>query len=756
MSVAAPSVPTHPPSSPTNQTQTNEIHTVGPFILGKTLGTGATGKVKLGFHKETGFKVAVKIIAKEMLISRPSMRKKVEREIVVMKVVDHPNVLRLYDVYETSRYLFLVLEYVEGGELFDYLVNKGTLEPPEALHFFQQLIRGLDHCHAHIICHRDLKPENLLLDADKNIKIADFGMAALMRKGTLLGTSCGSPHYASPEVVMGLKYAGTLADIWSCGVILYALLTGKLPFDDDNIRKLLAKVKAGVFSMPQFLPKDAQDLITRMLTVDPSKRITMAEIKTHPWFNSDRPRLSSSMSSLNSNSGSPIADLKDKADKDKLLREFDRSNNNLDELPGDPLADASQIDEEIFRSLKALGWGTDQEIQDSLLSDSPNTITVFYRLLEARKKNPEFNISMQAQMKGAPRALVRARSSNDATRRGRSYSTSGESGPAPPSPTPTSPLALRDIRRERGNSTGAKGNPSLSLAAAELPSVTPPSPSSSRQSGSGSELIFPISPSTTPPSQDSNSHSSPPTSPTQSLSSSDMFLLSPPSPTTSAPHLSNLTASLVGSKDVQNPALTPPGSPRSRLSTSRPPSRRDSGSSVPPLSPLSSNSPPTSPLVKNASTSSMTSPINISSKFRRMKLATEASPQGSPIIGSSPKRSWFSHFFSGSPKAGKEAVTFHSRKSGQALTDEIQRSLDALRITWRELDPTTYKAHFMTSEGSIVKFTLEVVDKSQGIGSLDPSASVKPAYTVINICHRGGSQEQFNLICQKLEEECDL
>lgn len=165
------------------------------------------------------------------------------------------------------------MEYVEGGELFDYLVSKGRLHADEARHYFQQIISGVDYCHRFNICHRDLKPENLLLDGEKNIKIADFGMAALERDGRMLETSCGSPHYASPEIVSGLNYHGASSDIWSCGVILFALLNGNLPFDHSDIRQLLSLVKKGQFNMPPTLPADAQDLIRRMLIVDPEQRI---------------------------------------------------------------------------------------------------------------------------------------------------------------------------------------------------------------------------------------------------------------------------------------------------------------------------------------------------------------------------------------------------------------------------------------------------------------------------------------------------
>ncbi|XP_054280711.1 serine/threonine-protein kinase BRSK2 isoform X1 [Macrosteles quadrilineatus] len=254
---------------------------VGPYRLDKTLGKGQTGLVKLGIHCVTGKKVAIKIINREKLSE--SVLMKVEREIAIMKLIDHPHVLGLSDVYENKKYLYLVLEHVSGGELFDYLVKKGRLTPKEARRFFRQIISALDFCHSHSICHRDLKPENLLLDEKNNIKIADFGMASLQPGGSMLETSCGSPHYACPEVIRGEKYDGRRADVWSCGVILYALLVGALPFDDDNLRQLLEKVKRGVFHIPHFVPPDCQNLLRGMIEVNPEKRLTLAEINRHPW-----------------------------------------------------------------------------------------------------------------------------------------------------------------------------------------------------------------------------------------------------------------------------------------------------------------------------------------------------------------------------------------------------------------------------------------------------------------------------------------
>lgn len=200
-----------------------------------------------------------------------------------MRMFDHANILKLHTVLESQRFIHIVLEYAEKGELFDYLVGERYLQETVAFNFFRQIIYALEYLHQHSICHRDLKPENILLDKNYQIKIADFGFARWMREKTA-ETSCGSPHYASPEVIRGQTYSGAKADIWSAGIILFALLSGYLPFDDPSVKNLLLKVKKGKFVMPERFHPQIKDLIKGMINVDVDKRFTIEQIKSHPAF----------------------------------------------------------------------------------------------------------------------------------------------------------------------------------------------------------------------------------------------------------------------------------------------------------------------------------------------------------------------------------------------------------------------------------------------------------------------------------------
>ncbi|XP_058238171.1 serine/threonine-protein kinase BRSK2 isoform X3 [Hemibagrus wyckioides] len=327
---------------------------VGPYRLEKTLGKGQTGLVKLGVHCVTCQKVAIKIVNREKLSE--SVLMKVEREIAILKLIEHPHVLKLHDVYENKKYLYLVLEHVSGGELFDYLVKKGRLTPKEARKFFRQIISALDFCHSHSICHRDLKPENLLLDEKNNIRIADFGMASLQVGDSLLETSCGSPHYACPEVIRGEKYDGRKADVWSCGVILFALLVGALPFDDDNLRNLLEKVKLGVFHMPHFIPPDCQNLLRGMIEVNAAKRLTLEQIQKHTWY---------------------IGGKNEPEPEQPVPRKV-----AIRTLPS-----AEDIDPDVLESMHSLGCFRDKnKLMKDLLSDDDNQEKMIYFLLLDRKE----------------------------------------------------------------------------------------------------------------------------------------------------------------------------------------------------------------------------------------------------------------------------------------------------------------------------------------------------------------------------------
>lgn len=201
----------------------------------------------------------------------------------------HARPSRRYTVIATKTDIVMVLEYAER-ELFDYLVRKGKCNDDEARKFFQQIICAVEYCHRHKIVHRDLKPENLLIDSQKNVKIADFGLSNIMTDGNFLKTSCGSPNYAAPEVISGKLYAGPEVDVWSCGVILYVLLVGRLPFDDDYIPALFKKIAAGTFHIPGYISPGAARLIRAMLQVHPVHRITIAEIREDPWFTKNIPK----------------------------------------------------------------------------------------------------------------------------------------------------------------------------------------------------------------------------------------------------------------------------------------------------------------------------------------------------------------------------------------------------------------------------------------------------------------------------------
>ena len=263
---------------------------LGTFILGQKLGSGTFGIVRLATHIITGEKVAVKILDKYKIL-READKRRLEREIKILKILRHNNIVHLYNVIQTSSTIYLVMEYVDGKELFEYIVHKRRLSELEACKFYQQLISGVEYLGKLRVTHRDLKPENLLLDKMKNIKIVDFGLSNLYRNNELLSTACGSPCYAAPEMLSGKRYNGLQVDIWSSGIVLYAMICGTLPFEDSDNNILYKKIKQGNFNIPEFVSDKAKDILHRILNIDPVKRYTIEQIKSHPWFNMINPKL---------------------------------------------------------------------------------------------------------------------------------------------------------------------------------------------------------------------------------------------------------------------------------------------------------------------------------------------------------------------------------------------------------------------------------------------------------------------------------
>ncbi|KZO93828.1 Pkinase-domain-containing protein [Calocera viscosa TUFC12733] len=397
-----------------------DISTHGNWRFGRMIGKGASGRVKLAHHMITQQVACVKIVPKSaILTSRVSLSAiaegaekderlmmAIEREICIMKLIDHPHLVKLLDVFETDADMYMLLEYVPNGELFDHICSRGRLPVAEALHYFRQIMRGVDYCHRFSVAHRDLKPENLLLDEDMNVKIADFGMATFQRDDALLETSCGSPHYAAPEIISGKPYHGSAADIWSCGIILHALLTGRLPFDDPNIRILLKKVKEGKFDMPRTgIPYEAQDLMRRMIEIDPAKRIKMLDIFKHPFFISANPPMSC------------LPDVPTPPTRDELSH---------------PIYPKSTSELEIVKGMRALWRHRDEdEILQALFDNEGNWEKVFYWLLCKYQDR------------------LRALNGNGSFANESGSSTQSDSTPTPTkeTPNPVSPRSSHEVRR---------------------------------------------------------------------------------------------------------------------------------------------------------------------------------------------------------------------------------------------------------------------------------------------------------------------
>ncbi|XP_036444282.1 serine/threonine-protein kinase MARK2 isoform X11 [Colossoma macropomum] len=389
--------------NPQATTSDDQPH-IGNYRLLKTIGKGNFAKVKLARHVLTGKEVAVKIIDKTQLNS--SSLQKLFREVRIMKLLNHPNIVKLFEVIETEKTLYLVMEYASGGEVFDYLVAHGRMKEKEARAKFRQIVSAVQYCHQKCIVHRDLKAENLLLDADMNIKIADFGFSNEFTLGNKLDTFCGSPPYAAPELFQGKKYDGPEVDVWSLGVILYTLVSGSLPFDGQNLKELRERVLRGKYRIPFYMSTDCENLLKKFLILNPTKRGSLEQqIMKDRWMNV----------------GYEEEELKPYVEPQPDYKDPKRT--------GQHPSSAGGWKRDIMLQM---GYSQD-EIQDSLVNQKYDEVMATYLLLDYRnseldelsiKPRPSIDLTNNAQ---SPSHKVQRSTSNQKSRRSAEQSSSASS-----------------------------------------------------------------------------------------------------------------------------------------------------------------------------------------------------------------------------------------------------------------------------------------------------------------------------------------
>ena len=261
---------------------------IGDYIIKEIIGNGTFSKVKLGINKYTNEKVAIKLLEKKKITEKKDLER-IFREMSIVKNLNHPNIIKTYEIFENEKYYYIIMDYCKGGELFDYIVKKGRLNEEETSFFFYQIINGLEYIHSKNIVHRDLKPENLLLTDKNKLKIIDFGLSNYFNlnkenKTKLLKTPCGSPCYAAPEMVSGNKYNGFKTDIWAIGIVLYAMIVGYLPFEDSDNDILFQKILDCDIEFPEFLNELSIDIIKKILNSNCDERYSISDIKRHQFY----------------------------------------------------------------------------------------------------------------------------------------------------------------------------------------------------------------------------------------------------------------------------------------------------------------------------------------------------------------------------------------------------------------------------------------------------------------------------------------
>ncbi|XP_039969416.1 uncharacterized protein LOC126756086 isoform X2 [Bactrocera neohumeralis] len=359
----------------TSKISVDKLLRVGYYELEKTIGKGNFAVVKLASNIVTKSKVAIKIIDKTCL-NREYLTKTF-REISILKSLRHPHITRLYEVMQSETMIYLVTEYASNGEIFDHLAENGPMKELEAARVFTQLVSAVQYCHSMGVVHRDLKAENVLLDKDMNIKLADFGFSNRYEEGSPLTTWCGSPPYAAPEVFQGLEYDGPKADIWSLGVVLYALVCGALPFNGDTLLELKGRVVTGKFRIPYFMSRDCEHLLRNMLVVEPDRRYTLKQIIKHRWLSDWAAELNDISESIGGcSSGANTAAYTQQTESNSLVQ----SDSNISVHPHGPVAVAN-LDTEIMRNMLQLPGLTADMIAESVHNQRFDNIYAIYNLL---------------------------------------------------------------------------------------------------------------------------------------------------------------------------------------------------------------------------------------------------------------------------------------------------------------------------------------------------------------------------------------
>ncbi|XP_062089985.1 CBL-interacting serine/threonine-protein kinase 25-like [Humulus lupulus] len=366
----------------------------GKYEMGRQLGQGTFAKVYYGKNLVTGESVAIKVINKDQ-VKKEGPIDQIKREISVMRLVRHPNIVELKEVMATKGKVYCVMEYVKGGELFAKVL-KGKLNEDVARKYFQQLVSAVDFCHSRGVSHRDLKPENLLLDENGDLKVSDFGLSALpeqLRNDGLLHTQCGTPAYVAPEILKRKGYDGAKADIWSCGIILFVLLAAYLPFQDENVMKMYRKVFKGQYEFPQWFSEESKSLISKLLVVDPVKRISIPEIMRNPWFQKGFTR--------------PIAEFSIEENKDDEEEEVVETKSPSSSLSPPPFYNAFEFISSMSSGFDLSSMFESKRKSRSMFTSKCSAMAILTKLQSAAKKlnfgfslEKEYKVKMSKKVEG--------------------------------------------------------------------------------------------------------------------------------------------------------------------------------------------------------------------------------------------------------------------------------------------------------------------------------------------------------------------